>query len=223
MKFRELLISAIICLLLVFYISFIGDKFKIQEIKEGYGEKFEYIITSLCLSYIAAFIFYIFNVYIKEKKEQFIKREYISTNVISMVNFNSIFFYNIIKFNNTQDTFEYRKKYFLTKEQLLEILKIIENDEAKKRDVAIWYDLTYERTKKHLAEICNMRDSFDAELAIIVSRLSTSKVLNNSFENDLKQQKLNESITNLKDDLHAYFQDMLILQERYFRFLPILD
>ena len=68
MKTIGLSTVAIFCFLVLFWINFTENK--IPEIIIGYGKPFEEIINSFALSYIAAFFFYVLNIYIKEKREK---------------------------------------------------------------------------------------------------------------------------------------------------------
>jgi len=68
MKIKGLTIIAFLCFGLIIWINFID--FKFTELIDGKGAKAENLIESFCLSFIAAYIFYYFNIYITEKNEK---------------------------------------------------------------------------------------------------------------------------------------------------------
>jgi len=83
MKIKGLTIIAFLCFGLVIWINFID--FKFIELIEGKGTKAEYLIESFCLSFIAAYIFYFFNIYIPEKNEKKLILPFVASNVRSLV------------------------------------------------------------------------------------------------------------------------------------------
>jgi hypothetical protein len=68
MNIKGLSIFAVFCLVIVLIIDF--TTFKIPELIEGTAKRAETLIYTLCISYIASYIFYALNVYLKEKKER---------------------------------------------------------------------------------------------------------------------------------------------------------
>jgi hypothetical protein len=68
MNIKGLSIFAVFCLVIVLIIDF--STFKIPELIEGTATRAETLIYTLCISYIASYIFYVLNVYLKEKKER---------------------------------------------------------------------------------------------------------------------------------------------------------
>jgi len=70
MKFKGLTIIGIICIGIILWINFVD--FKFEEIKqiEGKGQKFEYLIEGLCLSYVSGYMFWLLNVFWVEKREK---------------------------------------------------------------------------------------------------------------------------------------------------------
>lgn len=83
MKIRGLSIIAAICLTIVITIDFTA--FKFHELIEGKGAKFETLIYTLSISYIASYIFYFLNVFLKEKQEQNAIFPLIASNVNSIL------------------------------------------------------------------------------------------------------------------------------------------
>lgn len=68
MNIKSLSIFAVFCLVVILIIDF--SSFKIPELVEGTATRSESLIYTLCISYIASYIFYFLNVYLKEKKER---------------------------------------------------------------------------------------------------------------------------------------------------------
>lgn len=68
MNIKSLSIFAVFCLVVILIIDF--SSFKIPELVEGTATRAESLIYTLCISYIASYIFYFLNVYLKEKKER---------------------------------------------------------------------------------------------------------------------------------------------------------
>lgn len=83
MKIRELTIIAVFCLTIVIIIDF--TSFKVTELIYDKGVKFEKLIYTLSISYLASYIFYFLNVYLKEKQEQKAIFPLIASNVISIL------------------------------------------------------------------------------------------------------------------------------------------
>lgn len=83
MKIKGLTIIFILCFGIIIWINFIN--FKFQELIFGTATKTEFLIETLCLSLIAAYIFYYLNVYLVEKKERKTILPFISKNVISII------------------------------------------------------------------------------------------------------------------------------------------
>jgi hypothetical protein len=68
MNIKGLSIIAFFCLATILVIDF--TTIKIPELIEGTADRAETLIYTLCISYIASYIFYFLNVYLKEKKER---------------------------------------------------------------------------------------------------------------------------------------------------------
>ncbi|MCL8009359.1 hypothetical protein M8845_18185 [Gelidibacter japonicus] len=83
MKIKGLTITAIICIGLFVWINFLD--FKFVEWVNGTGAKFEYFIETICLSYLAAYVFYFVNIYLVERNERKTILPFIARNVISII------------------------------------------------------------------------------------------------------------------------------------------
>lgn len=83
MKIKGLSIIAAFCLAIVIIIDF--TSLKIPQLIDGKGAKFEMLIYTLSISYLASYIFYFLNVYLKEKQEQKAIFPLIASNVISII------------------------------------------------------------------------------------------------------------------------------------------
>jgi len=83
MKIKGLSIIAIFCIGLLVWINFVD--FKFDEWVNGIGSKFEYFIETICLSYLAAYIFYFVNIYLVDRNERKTILPFIARNVISII------------------------------------------------------------------------------------------------------------------------------------------
>jgi len=83
MKIKGLSIIAIFCIGLLVWINFVD--FKFNEWVNGTGTKFEYFIETICLSYLAAYVFYFVNIYLVDRNERKTILPFISRNVISII------------------------------------------------------------------------------------------------------------------------------------------
>lgn len=83
MKIRGLSIIAAFCVAIVITIDFTA--LKVPELIDGKGAKIEMLIYTLSISYLTSYIFYFFNVYLKEKQEQKAIFPLIASNVITIL------------------------------------------------------------------------------------------------------------------------------------------
>ena len=83
MKIKGLSIIALLCVGLFIWINFI--EFKFEEVIKGTGEKFEYFIETISLSYLAAYIFYFLNIYLVDRTERKTILPFVARNVISII------------------------------------------------------------------------------------------------------------------------------------------
>jgi len=83
MRFNGLTIIFFISLVIILWINFID--FKFPELIDGKGQKFEYLIEGLCLSYISGYMFWLLNVYWVEKREKNFILPLIAKNVFFLV------------------------------------------------------------------------------------------------------------------------------------------
>ena len=83
MKFKHLTFIALVCLGLVIWINFID--FKLPEIILGKGGKFENLVEGFSKAFIASYIFYTVNIYLRERREKKFILPLIANNVILMI------------------------------------------------------------------------------------------------------------------------------------------
>ena len=83
MKIKGLTVIAIICTGLLVWINIVD--FKFDELVKGIGAKFEYYIETICLSYLAAYVFYFVNIYLVDRNERKTILPFIARNVISII------------------------------------------------------------------------------------------------------------------------------------------
>jgi hypothetical protein len=83
MKIKGLSIIAICCIGLLVWINFVD--FKFVEWVKGTGTKFEYFIETICLSYLAAYVFYFVNIYLVDRNERKTILPFIARNVVSII------------------------------------------------------------------------------------------------------------------------------------------
>jgi hypothetical protein len=83
MKVKGLTIIAICLVGLLIWINFID--FKFDEIVQGTAIKSEYFIETISLSYLAAYIFYVLNIYLVEKREKKSILPFVAKKVIGII------------------------------------------------------------------------------------------------------------------------------------------
>ena len=86
MKIKGLTVIAIICVGLFAWINFFDIKF--TELVVGTGKKIEYLIETISLSYLAAYIFYFLNIYIVDINEKKTILPFIARNVLLIISNN---------------------------------------------------------------------------------------------------------------------------------------
>jgi len=83
MNIKGLTSLFIICLLVIFVIDFTNLKFTV--LIKGKANETENLIHTLCIAYVASFIFYFLNVYLKERKEKNVMLPFIASKVIGII------------------------------------------------------------------------------------------------------------------------------------------
>lgn len=81
MKIKGLALIAIVCVGLLVWFSIIDTNF--DKIIRGKAVRFEYFIETILLSYLAAYIFYLLNIYLVEEHERKTILPFIARNVLS--------------------------------------------------------------------------------------------------------------------------------------------
>lgn len=114
MKIKSLTAIVILCVTVVAWINFID--FKFDELIPGKGEKFERLVDNLCRSFIAAYIFYYLNVYLKDKREKRAVLPVIASYVMSIWNNNHSIIAELKKDRRVS------QDYYPTKEEYKELL-----------------------------------------------------------------------------------------------------
>ena len=178
MKFKSLTIIAISCLVIIIWINFID--FKLPEIIQGKGIKFENLSEAFCRSFIAAYIFYFLNVYLREKREKKFILPLVAGNVINIIANN----HSIIKC--LKNDMSLSLKYFPNETEFKELLLKINPTEtttmfSKNRN---WLYLFENRRKSTLAGISKIFSSgrhIDDELRKILLQMQSSLYLKEDF------------------------------------------
>ncbi len=174
MKFKTLTQIATACLLIVIWINFVD--FKLPELILGKGPKFESLIEGFCRSFIAAYIFYSVNVYLKERREKKFILPLVANNVIQIVVNN----HTIIKC--LKNDLNLSNKYFPTENEYKELLLNVNPQETAKmfsKDKN-WLNLFENRRKSTLSSISKVFSSgrhIDDELRKTLLQLQSSLYL----------------------------------------------
>jgi hypothetical protein len=126
MKIKGLTFIAVFCLSLVIWINFID--FKFDELFKGTGRKIEVLTESFALSYIGAYIFYLLNVHLVERKERKVILPFVAKNVIGIIVNN----HSII--NCLKNDYKSSLDYYPTHEEFKVLLKSV-----NPRDKAPYY------------------------------------------------------------------------------------
>jgi hypothetical protein len=122
MKIKGLSIIALVSLLIVVWINFIGFKFETSL----NAVKVENLIENLCMSYIAGFIFFFLNSYLVERDEKKHIMPYIASNTMSLISNNHTIIHNIT------GVMKFDFKWWLTEQEFKEHLSRIQSHEKVK-------------------------------------------------------------------------------------------
>ncbi|MES2654822.1 MAG: hypothetical protein V4620_04485 [Bacteroidota bacterium] len=188
MKFKYLTLIAFLCFGLVIWINFID--FKLPEIIPGKGIKFEILIEGFSKAFIASYIFYTVNIYLREKREKKFILPLIANNVMLLiVNNHSII--NCLK-NDSKLSLD----YFPTKDEFNDLLRLVNprsNSPLYYKDKS-WTFLFQNRQKSTLSGISKIFASgkhLDEELRTILLQMQSSLYLqdNYAFNSDAFEEK----------------------------------
>ena len=179
MKIKGLSIIALVCLVIVLTIDF--TSFKIPELVEGTASKIENLIYTLCISYLASYIFYFLNVYLKEKQEQKAIFPLIAGNVISIIGNNK----SIVKALNQQAKDKALNKY-PTKNEFKQLLKTV-NPKAnaplyfKDKSWIFLFRNRRENTLNTIEKIFSSGKHVDDNLRLILLKMQSSLYLKEEY------------------------------------------
>jgi hypothetical protein len=179
MNIKGLSIIAGFCFGTVLLIDF--TSFKLPELVKGIGTKAEALIYTLCISYLASYIFYFLNVYLKEKRERKSIFPLIASNLISIiVNNQSII--NALK----QQPINSSLKDLPTRE---EFKKMLERVDPRQNAPMFYKDKPWiylfrnrrESTLKTIDKIFASGKHVDDELRVILLRMQSSLYLREDY------------------------------------------
>jgi hypothetical protein len=179
MNIKGLSIIALFCLLTVLVIDF--TTIKIPELIEGTGARTETLIYTLCISYIASYIFYFLNVYLKEKKERDSILPLIANDVILIiVNNQSII--NALK----QQPINCSLKDLPSKEEFKLLLKDVDPKQNapmfyKNKPWLYLFQNRRESTLKKIDKIFSSGKHVDEQLRVILLKMQSSLYLNEDY------------------------------------------
>lgn len=178
MKFKYLSLIAFICFGIVVWINFID--FKFSELVEGKGDKIETLMEGFSKAFIASYIFYTINIYLRERREKKFILPFIAENVIHIiVNNHSII--NCLK-NDSKLSLD----YFPSKEEF----KVLLNKVNPKEKIPLYYKekswiyLFENRQKSTILGISRIFASgkhFDEELRTILLKMQSSLYLQENY------------------------------------------
>lgn len=178
MKFKHLTFIALVCLGLVVWINFI--EFKLPEIILGKGGKFENLVEGFSKAFIASYIFYTINIYLRERREKKFILPLIANNVILIiVNNHSII--NCLK-NNSKLALDYFPDQNEFKDLLIKVnprtsIPFYYKDKT-------WIFLFQNRQKSTLSGISKIFASgkhLDEELRTILLQMQSSLYLQDNY------------------------------------------
>lgn len=212
MNIKGLSIIAVLCLAIVLTIDF--SSFKIPELVNGTGTKFETLIYTLSISYLASYIFYFLNVYLKEKKERKSIFPLIANNVISiLVNNQSII--NALK----QQPINSSLKDLPTLNEFKELLKKVNPKQNapmyyKGESWIFLFQNRRESTLKTIDKIFASGKYVDDHLRMILLKMQSSLYLRGdyAFNSDNCEK---ESLTEYSLVFYKYFELIQELREFY--------
>lgn len=203
MNIKGLSIIAVFCLTTVLTIDF--TSFKMPELIEGTGTKAETLIYTFCISYLASYIFYFLNVYLKEKRERNSILPLIASNVISIiVNNQSII--NALK----QQPINSSLKDLPAKEEFKELLKKVNpNQNApmffKNRPWTYLFQNRRESTLKTIDKIFASGKHVDEDLRVILLKMQSSLYLREDYAFNLDNYE-KETLADYSLVFYNYFE-----------------
>jgi hypothetical protein len=179
MKIKGLSIIALICLVIVLTIDL--SSFKIPEIIVGTADKSENLIHTLLISYLASYIFYFLNIYLKDRQEQKAIFPLIANNVISIIGNNQ----SIIKALKHQ-SINSSLKYLPSQTEFKELLKVVNpKDNApmffKDKSWIYLFQNRRESTLKTIDKIFASGKHVDDNLRLILLKIQSSLYLKEDY------------------------------------------
>jgi hypothetical protein len=218
MNIKGLSIIAAFCLTIVLTIDF--TSFKIPEIVEGTGTKAENLIYTLCISYLASYIFYFLNVYLKEKRERNSIFPLIASNVISIiVNNQSII--NALK----QQPINSSLKDLPTKQEFNELLKKVNPKQNapmffKDKPWTYLFQNRRDSTLKTIDKIFASGKHVDEDLRVILLKMQSSLYLREGYAFNLDNYE-KDTLADYSLVFHNYFELIQNLRVFYEKNLKI--
>ena len=192
MKIKGLTVIAIICVGLFAWINFFD--FKFTEFIVVTGKKIEYLIESISLSYLAAYIFYILNIYLVDKNEKKTILPFIARNV-SLIITNNHSVINCLK-NDSRLSVD----YFPTRNEYKELLKNVNPKEKapfyyKNESWTYLFKNRIESTRDSINRILLSGKHVDEELKRILFEINYSLYLKDDYafnSDDFEKKNLEE-------------------------------
>lgn len=211
MKFKHLTLIACICLGLVIWINFLD--FKLPEIILGKGVKFENLIEGFSKAFIASYIFYTINIYLREKREKKFILPLIANNVLLLIVNN----HSII--NCLKNDFKLNLDYFPDDNEFKELLGKVNprtNSPFYYKDKT-WLFLFQNRqksTQSGISKIFASGKHLDEELRTILLQMQSSLYLqeNYAFNSDDFEDK---DLSKYHYVFYTYFQLVKRLKSYY--------
>ena len=179
MKIKGLTLIAFCLVGLLIWMNFIDLKF--DEIVQGTAIKSEYFIETISLSYLAAYIFYVLNIYLVEKKERKSILPFVAKKVIGIIVNN----YSIINCMTEPSKINMNIDFYPTKDDYKKLLRSINPKEKAPLffKTKSWIYLFKNRqinTQNSIDKIWLSGKHVDDQLRRILVEISSSTYLNDS-------------------------------------------
>jgi hypothetical protein len=173
MKIKGLTIIATFFIGLLIWINFID--FKFEEIIKGTAAKSEYLIETISLSYLAAYIFYVLNIYLVERRERKSILPFVAKKVIGIIVNN----HSIINCITEPSKINKNLDYYPTQDDYKQKLKLINPKENvplffKTKSWIFLFKNRQESTQNSIDRIWLSGKHIDEELRRILLEISCS-------------------------------------------------
>lgn len=217
MNIKGLSIIATICLVIVLTIDF--TPFKFPELFEGTGAKAEILIYTLSISYLASYIFYFLNIYLKERQERKAIFPVVAHNVISILVNNQ----SIINTLKQQPINSLSLKDLPSQDEFKDLLKNVNPRHIaptyfKDKSWIFLFQNRRESTLKTIDKILASGKHVDAQLRTILLKMESSLYLKEDYAfNSENCEK--DSLEEYSLVFHKYFQLIQELREFYDKYL----